>query len=106
MKSKVHVRRDDNVVVIAGEDRGKRGTVLSVDHEKGRAIVEGVNRHTRAVRRGPQNPRGGLEERECPIHVSNLMHAEKYDARYGTGTGAGEAQNEEKQNDVEENEGS
>lgn len=68
------VKKGDQVLVIAGKDRGKKGKVLRVDRKKGRVVVERVNmikRHTRP------NPRagiqGGIVEREAPIHVSNVM---------------------------------
>ncbi len=67
----MHVRRDDQVVVIAGEDRGKTGRVLKVFPGNGRIIVEGVNlvkRHTRPT----QNRQGGIVEKEAPIHASNV----------------------------------
>jgi large subunit ribosomal protein L24 len=66
------IRRNDEVVVITGEDKGKRGRVLAVFPEKRRVLVEGVNfvkRHTKP-RPGRQ---GGIVEKEAPIHVSNLM---------------------------------
>ena len=77
------VKKGDDVVVISGADRGKRGSVLSVDRKKNRVVVEGVNRRRSTVRRSQTNPRGGLEERECSVHVSNVMLSEKYDARSG-----------------------
>ena len=68
------IRKNDNVVVIAGRDRGKRGRVLRVIPDKGRLIVEGVNfikRHTRA---NPQrNIKGGIVEREGALHASNVQ---------------------------------
>lgn len=67
----MHVRRDDQVMVIAGEDRGKTGRVLKVFPGNGRIIVEGVNlvkRHTRPT----QNRQGGIVEKEAPIHASNV----------------------------------
>jgi len=72
------VRRNDNVVVITGKDRGKRGRVLKVLPEKNRLIIEGVNvikRHTKPSRTGE----GGIIEREAAIHVSNvaLLHDDK-----------------------------
>ena len=68
------VRRNDNVVVTTGKDRGKRGRVLKVLPEKNRVVVEGVNiikRHTKA---NPQrNIKGGVVEREAAVHLS-LIH--------------------------------
>ena len=69
----MNIRKGDQVQVISGNDRGKRGKVLSVSKEKNRAIVEGIRlmkRHTRPTQRDPQ---GGIIEREAAIHISNLM---------------------------------
>ena len=69
-----HFRKNDQVVVIAGDDRGKSGKILKVLRDKDRVIVEKVNfikRHTKARGAGQQ---GGILEREAPIHVSNIMH--------------------------------
>ena len=66
------IRRADQVVVIAGEDRGKKGRVLKVFRGEGRLIVEGVNfikRHTKAS----AGQQAGIIEREAPIHISNVM---------------------------------
>ncbi len=68
------VRKNDNVVVISGKDRGKRGRVLQLVPAKNRLIVEGVNivkRHTRPNPR--QNVKGGVVEREAPLHASNVQ---------------------------------
>ena len=74
MKSKIKIKKNDQVVVIAGKDRGARGRVLRVLPARNAAIVERVNlvkRHTRAnPQRGIQ---GGILEKEAPIHLSNLM---------------------------------
>jgi large subunit ribosomal protein L24 len=73
------IRRDDEVVVISGKDRGKTGRVLRVDPKKQRVYVEGLNlvkRHTKPQQvRGAQRAEqvGGVIEREGPIHVSNVM---------------------------------
>lgn len=67
-------RRNDQVVVISGDDRGKSGRILKVLRDKNRVIVEKVNfikRHTKPRGAGRQ---GGILEREAPIHVSNVMH--------------------------------
>ena len=69
----MHIRRDDVVEVITGDDRGARAKVLSVDPRKGRAIVEGVNRVFKHLRRSRKNPQGGRLEIEAAIDVSNLQ---------------------------------
>jgi large subunit ribosomal protein L24 len=68
----MHIRRDDTVEVIAGEDRGVRARVLRVDRGKGQAIVEGVNRVYKHLRRSRRNPQGGRLEIEAPVDLSNL----------------------------------
>lgn len=70
---KLHIRRGDTVKVITGNSKGKTGTVLSVDLDKRRAIVEGVNVVTKHVKPTATNPNGGIEKKEASIHVSNLM---------------------------------
>lgn len=69
---KLHIKKGDMVYVLAGEDRGNTGRVLSVDREKQRAIVEGVNIVTKATKPTAQYPQGGLVKKEAPIHISNL----------------------------------
>ncbi|WP_022928236.1 50S ribosomal protein L24 [Patulibacter americanus] len=75
----LRIRRDDTVVVISGKDRGRTGTVVSVDPTRERVIVEGVNivkRHQRpnpAAAPGSPASQGGVVEQEGPIHVSNVM---------------------------------
>jgi large subunit ribosomal protein L24 len=75
MASSVKIRRDDEVVVISGKDRGKTGKVLRVDPKKDRVYVEGLNiikRHQRPLPNAPQRE-AGVIEREGPIHISNVM---------------------------------
>jgi large subunit ribosomal protein L24 len=68
------IRKNDMVVVRTGKDRGKRGRVLRVVAEKNRLVVEGVNIIKRHTRPNPQkNIKGGIVEREAPIHASNVM---------------------------------
>ena len=76
------IRKNDTVIVIRGNDAGKTGTVLSVNPKKGTAIVGGVNRHKKAVRR-TEKEAGGLIERELPVRLSKLM---PYDAESKRGT--------------------
>ena len=61
------------VFVIAGDNRGQQGKVLSVDAANKRAVVEGVNLCKKATKPNAQNPQGGIVEQEAPIHISNLQ---------------------------------
>jgi large subunit ribosomal protein L24 len=76
-----HVKKGDEVVVIAGADKGKRGRVISVVAKKQRAIIEGARMIKKHMRKSQQYPQGQIVEREGSIHISNLMKAEEYDAR-------------------------
>ena len=67
------IRKNDSVMVIAGNSRGKTGKVLKVYPERERVIVEGVNIMKRHTRPSQKNPQGGIVQREAPIHVSNVM---------------------------------
>jgi large subunit ribosomal protein L24 len=82
----IKIRKGDMVQVIAGDDRGKTGRVLSVDEEKMRVIIEKVNfvkRHTKARKQGMKS---GVIEKEAPIHLSNVQ---LLDAKAGRGTRVG-----------------
>ena len=71
---KMRIRKNDQVQVIAGRDKGKRGRVLQVIPEKNRLVVEGVGMIKRHTRPNPQkNVKGGIVEREAAIHASNVM---------------------------------
>lgn len=71
-EAKVHVKKNDMVVVITGKDKGKIGKVIKVFPRKGRAIVEGINIVKKHMRPTPYSS-GGIVETPAPIHVSNLM---------------------------------
>ena len=75
--SKMFVKKGDSVVVIAGTQKGKKGTVLSVDVEKQRAIVDGVNMVSKHTKPNTENPKGGIIKKEASIHVSNIMVCDK-----------------------------
>ncbi len=68
------IRRNDNVVVTTGKDRGKRGRVLKVLRDKNRLVIEGVNFINRHTKPNPQkNIKGGVMKREAPLHASNVQ---------------------------------
>ncbi|MEG2177602.1 MAG: 50S ribosomal protein L24 [Bacteroidales bacterium] len=70
---KLHIRKGDTVKVLAGNDNGKEGKVLSIDVEKQRAIVEGANMVSKHTKPNAKNPQGGVVKQEASIHISNLM---------------------------------
>lgn len=76
-----HVKKNDEVVVLAGSDKGKRGRVISVIGKKNRVIVEGARMIKRHMRKSQNHPQGAIVEREGSIHLSNVMKAEDFDAR-------------------------
>jgi large subunit ribosomal protein L24 len=72
--ARIRLKKDDIVKVIAGKDKGKTGRILEVDQDKGRVLVEGVGMIKRHTRPNPaRQVKGGIAEREAPIHVSNVM---------------------------------
>ncbi len=70
---KYHVKKNDTVVVIAGDDKGKKGRVIEVNYSKSRVMVEGVNIVSKHTRPTQQYPNGGIIKKEAPIHISNVM---------------------------------
>ena len=68
-----HIRKGDEVVVVAGKDLGRRGKVLFVDPKKGRVKVEKVNLIKRHVKPSQKHPQGGIIEKEGTIHISNVQ---------------------------------
>lgn len=71
--ARVRLRRDDQVVVIAGKERGKTGRILRIDVERQRVVVEGLNLVKKTMRPTQQRKQGGISEIEAPIHLSNVM---------------------------------
>ena len=78
---KFHVKKGDEVVVLAGAEKGKRGKIIAVSPKKNRAIVEGLKMIKRHTRKSQEHPQGAIVEREGTIHLSNLMKADLFDAR-------------------------
>ena len=76
-----HVKKGDEVVVIAGSERGKRGKILAVESGKERVVIEGVRMIKKHMRKNQNQPQGAIIEREGTVHISNVMAAAKFDAR-------------------------
>ena len=70
--SKLNIKKGDTVYVLAGEDRGKTGRVLTVQVSKCRAIVEGINMVSKSTKPNAKHPQGGIIKIEAPVHISNL----------------------------------
>ncbi|HYQ57017.1 MAG TPA: 50S ribosomal protein L24 [Draconibacterium sp.] len=73
MQKKLHIKKGDTVVVIAGNSKGQKGRVLEVIRKNDRAIVEGVNMMKKHTKPNAETPQGGIIEQEAPVHISNLM---------------------------------
>jgi large subunit ribosomal protein L24 len=71
--SKLHIKKGDTVKVLSGNYRNKQGTVLKIFTEAYRATVEAINMVSRHRKPSAKNPQGGIEKKEAPIHISNLM---------------------------------
>ncbi len=78
---KFHVKKGDEVVILTGTERNKRGKIIEVLTRKERVIVEGAKMIKKHVRRSQDHPQGRIVEREGTIHISTVMLAAKYDAR-------------------------
>lgn len=73
MQKKLHIKKGDTVMVIAGNSKGQQGRVLEVFRDKYRAIVEGVNMLSKHTKPNQETPQGGIVKKEAPVHLSNLM---------------------------------
>ena len=78
---KYHVKKGDQVTVIAGKEKGKSGKIIAVLTGKDRVIVEGLHMMKKHTKKNQQNPNGAIVEREGSVHVSNVMTATNFDAR-------------------------
>ncbi len=92
MQKKLHIKKGDNVVVIAGDNKGKKGRVLEIITKSDRALVEGVNMMKKHTKPNSKTPQGGIVEKEAPVHISNLMLV---DAKTGKPTRIGRKVNSE-----------
>ena len=72
MRRKLNIKKGDTVMVIAGDSKGQQGRVLVVDIEKEKILVEGVNMVSKHSRPTNKTPKGGIIQKEAPIHISNL----------------------------------
>jgi large subunit ribosomal protein L24 len=76
-QAKRHIKKGDNVIIVAGDDKGKKGRVIEVITETNRAIVEGINIVKRHTKPNAQNQNGGIISKEAPVHISNLKVVDK-----------------------------
>ena len=90
--SKLNIKKGDTVYVLSGEDRGKTARVLSVQPEKCRAIVEGINMVSKSTKPNAKHPQGGIIKIEAPVHISNLA---LLDPKTGKPCRVGHRKNEE-----------
>ena len=74
-----HVKKGDEVVIISGSHKGKRGKIIDVQRGSNRVIVEGAAMIKRHVKKNQQQPNGAIVEREGTVHVSNVMKADRFD---------------------------
>lgn len=86
--AKFHVKKGEEVVVLAGREKGKRGKVIAVIAKKNRVIVEGLLMIKRHMRKSQTHPQGAIVEREGSIHISNVMKAEVFDAKHAAARAA------------------
>ncbi len=77
----LHVKKNDMVVVLSGEDKGKVGKVLATFPGRNRVLVEGVNIISKALRKTQNNPKGGIITKEAPIAASKVMAQDKFEIR-------------------------
>lgn len=92
MQKKLHIKKNDTVIVVTGNYRGREGKVLEVIRATEKAIVEGVNMVKKHTKPNAKHPQGGIVEKEAPIHISNLMIK---DPKSGKPTRIGRKLNEE-----------
>ena len=90
--SKLHIKKNDTVIVLSGEDNGKTGKVLKVFVDENRALVEGIRIVSKSTKPSAKNPQGGIVKQEAPIHISNLS---LIDPKTGKATRVGIKKNED-----------
>ena len=75
--SAARIKKGDKVVVLAGKDKGRTGSVLQVMPKDDKVLVEGINVHARHRKPDQSNPQGGIERKPAPLHISNVAVADK-----------------------------
>lgn len=71
--NKLHIKKEDTVIVISGKDKGKKGRVIAAFPKENRVLVEGINMVKKHAKPSMQNQQGGILNQEAPIHASNVM---------------------------------
>ena len=78
---KIHIKKGDTVYILSGNHKGKTAKLLTVITNKYSAIVEGLNLVTKHIKPSADNPKGGIEKQEAPMHISNLMLVDPSDGK-------------------------
>ena len=73
----IRLKRGDNVVVTTGKEKNKKGKILVIDRKNNRVVVEGLNLVTKHMKANQKNPKGGIIQKESPVHISNVMYLHK-----------------------------
>ncbi len=87
MATKMKIKKNDNVIVLTGKDKGKTGMVKTVYPKENRVLVLGINMMTRHTKPTQNDPQGGRKQIEAPIHVSNVAHADPKEGKKTTRVG-------------------
>ena len=83
MSIKYRIKKGDEVLVIAGKDKGKKGNIISVDKKNSRVIVEGVNISKKHIKNTPNVTQSGIVDKESPINISNVMFIDPESSQSG-----------------------
>jgi large subunit ribosomal protein L24 len=81
MPVKFRIKKGDDVIVLAGREKGRKGNVIKVLPQESRVLVQGVNMVRRHTRPSQANPQGGILEKEAPLHISNVAHVDPADGK-------------------------
>jgi large subunit ribosomal protein L24 len=88
---KTKLRKSDEVLVVTGKEKGKRGKLLRINRDKNTVLIEGINLVKKTLRKSQKNPQGGIVEVEAPVHISNVVAGDKQGQRTRLGFRVGDS---------------